>query len=194
MNKLSYSFVLLTSLLFITCSRGVEDNPMLGKLPGISKSYIHEIEEIKIKIEENTNLNKAFELAKELEIKEEEASAAIKKYMALQKKPFLLPFEQLADKDKFVIKEIKVREARFDDLKIEALTEIIVQYDYEYFTYLRFLDKDNKPIEGWAVLMSPRNNEAGKEVIFTGYYQRMNKLIDAVKVEIRTRDEYNNNR
>ena len=188
-----FTFALIIILL-ASCKSGLKENTILGKLPSISQNYVEKIEKIKEEQKKNTDFNKAFELAKKQELLEEEANNQIKEYMQNKSQKFVLPFNQLFDKESFIIKEVVVSEARFNDIKIEARVEIQLDYPYEYFAYMRFIDEENQAVDGWAVLMSPRNNTKGKEVVLSGYYQKINKLLKASKVEFRSRDEYNSSR
>ncbi len=174
---------------------------LLGKLPSIAKKTMQQMEgaqKAMEKAEQKMDVNaygKAEEKVKEIEKKAEaEAKSAIEATKGIE-----IPFEQEADKDKFLIKNIKVTGANFWDdgsrMDIEATFEAVADNKRgTLFAYLRFIDKDGKEIEGWAILMTmaSRNKpiKSGETYTMKGSYDGIERLANVGKVVAKTREEW----
>lgn len=85
---------------------GSSSNKYLGKLPGIAKDYVDQIDGLKKDLKESTDREESFSLDKEIDLLEEEGENTIIEYLASN--PIKnLPFEQKADYG-FTIKEVSV--------------------------------------------------------------------------------------
>lgn len=184
------------------CGKRVTNNKYLGTLPGLSLIFTEEMEELEQDIKENTELEKAFKLDKELELLEEEANNELQKtFNESSFEP--LPYEYKGD-DRFSIQELILTDAFHDGIRLEATITIDKEMKNKYgggerhvFTYIRFYDEQNNPIDGWAVLgySLPYKEEfkPGESYTLKGSYNGLSRLTNFSKAVFHLRDEYEQN-
>ena len=202
---ITFAILFVSVMYFIGCgSEGskAEGGGVLGKLPSIAKKAINELEGLQddmmkaYKKMDEKAYNKAEEKAKEVKKKTDaEMKSIIEANNGIE-----IPFEQEADKDKFLIKNIKVTGAHFKRsdneayINIEATFEAVVDETGTLFTYLRFVDKEGREIKGWAVLMlmASRNKpiKAGETYTLKGAYSCIENLQNADKIIVKSREEW----
>jgi hypothetical protein len=202
-RKITLVFLAATLIFAVSsCGKKVANNKYLGSLPGLSFNYNEQMQELEQDIKENTDLEKAFKLDKELELLEEEANNELQSiFKESNIEP--LPFEYKGD-DRFSVQELRLTDAFHDGMRLEATINIDKEMKNKYgggerhvFTYIRFYDQDNNPIDGWAVLgfSLPYKEEfkPGETYILKGSYNGLSRLTNFSKAVFHLRDEYEQN-
>ncbi len=202
MKTRNFTFVAALLIILSACGRKVAENQYLGALPGMAANYAEDILEKEAKIKENTDLEKVFKLDKELELLEDEADQELE--LAFNETQLeSLPFEYKGD-PRFVIEDIKVSGVTFDAISLEASIRVEEEIKSKYgnsqrhlFSYLKFYDGDNQPLDGWAVLGTnlPYKEEfkVGETYTMKGSYRGLSKLVNFSKITVHNRDEYEQN-
>ncbi len=193
--------ICLVSLLFTSCggrgSDSISTNEHLGDLPSIAKNYITKIEAKEEAIKQNTNMDKAFKLDKELNILKDEAENSVKDYIA--NNPINnLPFEQKGD-DPFTITDISVSQkynSTPNILGLIAKVTITKDVSKTMFLFIKAIDKEgnqiNKKIGVLATgMFSKKSFEVNKEVELIGGIERTADLVNFEKFVFVSREEYN---
>jgi hypothetical protein len=158
------------------CGGGTINNEYLGKLPGIAKKYAEKIDEKKKNLKECTDMQKSFELNREIELLGDEADKSIAEYMASNPIPDV-PFEQKADYQ-FKIKELSIENASDSRIHLKAkvtITEDIKSkwggFEKNFFAFVQAVDKEGKSLtrqHGVMMNYSKGPFKAGMEVEMSG--------------------------
>ena len=190
----------LSTFLFVGCGGGGEKivaNEYLGDLPSIAKNYTDKMEAKEQELKVNTDFEKAFKLAKEEELLEEEAESSIKDYIA--NNPINnLPFEQKGD-DPFTITDVSVSQKYNSTPKILGLiAKVTLTKDVSktMFLYIKAVDKEGNQInKRMGVLatgmFSKKSFGVNKEVELIGGIERTADLVNFEKFVFVSREEYN---
>lgn len=194
-NLLTIFTALLAVLLLAQCgSKKLPDNEFLGKIPSITADYLSEIEELELKAEESTDLKKAFEFASKAKKLSKEADARIEKVFEKLDKPVIVPFRQEIPQDEFQIELIEIKQASANSISISGKAKIFKPATTRHTTYICAIDSEGNDIRPFAVLMSSRNTEAGKEDIFTGIMKHPENLAGLAQFKLVSKDYYQENK
>jgi len=192
--------ICLVSLLFISCGEGSESlstNDYLGDLPSIAKNYITKIDAKEEAIKQNTSMDEAFKLDKELNLLEDEAENSVKDYIA--NNPITnLPFEQNVE-DSFTITDVSVSQKYNSTPNILGLiVKVTMTKDVSkksMFIYVKAIDKEgnklNKRIGVLATTMFGKKSfKVNQEVELIGGIEKTADLVNFEKFVFISREEY----
>jgi len=203
--KKSYLVLIVCSVsmvLFTACGSGSgTSNEYLGDIPSLEKDYYNQMQEKEQELKECTDMEKAFELAKEKDLLKEEWDTKIKESFTNKPLTKAPPFEGLDTKD-FTINEIKVESATRGHMGLKFYITINTDMKNEYgnlkkdvIIYFKALDKDGKEIEESATVAVVFNREemkAGKTIEASATWQSkaIQNMENFAKIQIITKEEY----
>ena len=151
------SALLFVTFLFTSCGGGAGKtvtNDYLGEYPSIVKNYKQKIEDLEKDAKSNTDLNKAFEIAKKIENMKDEFKAKLEEYSKTYKFEKDIPFEPLAG-TKYTINSIKVDRVNDGGLGLafaatinEDLKNEYNNYEQTLMIYIQALSADGQVIPG----------------------------------------------
>lgn len=158
------SALLIVTFLFTSCGGGAGKtvtNDYLGEYPSIVKNYKQKIEDLEKDAKSNTDLNKAFEIAKKIENMKDEFKAKLEEYSKTYKFEKDIPFEPLAG-TKYTINSIKVDRVNDGGLGLAFAATINDDLKNEYnnfeqtlMIYIQALSADGQVIPGsYTVVVS----------------------------------------
>ena len=195
-NTFCFTFVSLVSfLMFLSCGGGgdtIVTNDYLGDLPSIAKNYADKLEAKEQELKEITDFEKAFTIAKEGELLEEEAEKTIKEHLA--NNPILnIPYEVKGEYP-FTVNDISVTDAA--DSRINFNIKVVMKEDVgnNLFVYIRATDKEgNQLTKKNGVMMertARRSLKANEEVNFVGSLDGPADLVNFDKMVLISKDSY----
>lgn len=151
------SALLMVTFLMTSCGGGAGKtvtNDYLGEYPSIVKNYKQKIEDLEKDAKSNTDLNKAFEIAKKIENMKDEFKAKLEEYSKTYKFEKDIPFEPLAG-TKYTINSIKVDRVNDGGLGLafaatinEDLKNEYNNYEQTLMIYIQALSADGQVIPG----------------------------------------------
>ena len=174
-------------LFLISCNNGGDSN-VLGELPQIAKSYSDEIKKVRMEQSKIDNNVKAMQYQKQIVELRSAAIDNIQKAFVNMDKPVKIPFNQKGYKGRYTIDSIRLTNATYNMIKLEAFCEIRDTSFYNFVAYSKFYNTNGEELPGWAVLMSNRDSLINGKVKMTGRYNHLEELINAK--ELRTFDNY----
>lgn len=203
--KKSYLVLIACSVsmaLFTACGGGSgTSNEYLSDIPSLEKNYYGKMQEKEQALKECTDMEKAFELAKEKDLLKEEWDTKIKESFTTKPLTKALPFEGLDTKD-FTINEIKVESATKGHMGLKFYITINEDMKDEYgnlkkdvIIYFKALDKDGKEIEESttvAVVFNREEMKAGKNIEASATWQSkaIQNMENFAKIQIINKEEY----
>ncbi len=120
------------------------------------------------------------------------------------KEVFTIPFDQKLDADLYIIKEVKLipkshfqsKESLKSSLVLEVKCMTVKNFKGNSSLFLRFVNSEGKPLEGYATLnyfgKALKTLEPNEEIIFKGSYTgNVQNLIKVTNVINISRDEWN---
>lgn len=182
---------------------GTTNNKYFGEFPSMEKNYVMKIEEKEKEIKECTDMEKAFELSKELELLEDERKSEIKKYVEANPMTEELPFEAL-DGTPYTIEKVTVNKASAGNLNIKFSLTINEDIKNKYgstkknlFVYYKGIDSQGKDIDGSKTVATNFSRQAltsGLKYEAFGSWQSKAtvNMEDFAKVVEITKEEYEN--
>jgi hypothetical protein len=182
--------------MFLSCGGGgdsIVTNAHLGDLPSIAKNYVDKLEAKEQELKVNTNLEKAFTIAKEGELLEEEAEKTIEEHLA--NNPIVnIPFEMVGDYP-FTINDISVKNSSDSRINFNIKAVITEDVGKNLFVYIRALDKEgNQLTKKNGVMMEKaarRSFKANEEVDFVGSLDGPADLVNFDKLVLISKESYN---
>ncbi len=182
--------------LFISCGGGSDSivkNEHLGDLPGIAKNYLDKIDAKKKELKENTDRDKAFKLAKEVELLDDEAENMVKEYLTsnpITKVPFAMEFEY-----PFTINELSVLKS--SDSRIEFKAKITMTKDVpkRLFAYIKAIDKEGNQLTKkngvmGEITFKKRSFKANEEIELSGSVDGPADLVNFDKLLFVSKEVY----
>lgn len=156
MKNFMTTFISLTLLSFflIGCGGGpsIKTNEYLGELPSLEKYYYEKTQEQEKKIKDNTDMNSALKLGKELEDIKNERKTKIEEYAATN--PFKpLPFESIK-REEYTIKDVVVNRATYGTLNIKFNIKINKTIANQFGTTEKWLFVYYKAVDSKGVEIS----------------------------------------
>jgi len=207
--RLISGLMIITIISLIACSGRVnspeKDNEFLGKLPSIEKKYALQIDEKEKKIEECTDMKKAYKLAKEKKLLEKEKDETIAEYVAAHPLTKDLPFQPLPD-TKYTIKQVVINKALSGNLNIKFLITINEEIKSKYgsiektlFIYYKALDSNGNYIsKSTTVATNFKNIKLIANTEYEAFGSWQNKatrnMEDFAKIVEITREEWEQNK
>jgi hypothetical protein len=204
-TKLLFFAITLMMAIFISSCGGSgtgfssSSNDYLNYLPSIAKKYEMQIEAKKKAIHDNTSIEDAFKLEKELDLLKEEWAAKIKESSISNPVSKALPFDALADAP-YTINKISVDHANKSNLAIKFDVTVNQDIKNEYggfektlFVYFLALDKSGNEIpKVISVGVSSNRTElkAGTACNLSATLSPLANLEDFAKLKMITREEY----
>ena len=192
-----------TTLLLSSCGGGgsLSENDYLGKLPSMANKYQTEIDGLKEKAKQATDMDDAFKYQKEYKLKKEEADKAIEEYMATAEFANPIPFENLPE-NKFEIEEITITGASRTRMNMEAKVKIKEDMKNEYggnekyfFGYFKAVDAEGNTLGKVGVFASKLSGggpfTANMETTINGSLDKLSEMDNFNKLIFISRDEYN---
>lgn len=180
--------ILLVFIMFmISCNSGDEKNVM-GELPQMAKSCTDKVEKVRMEQSKIDNNVKAMEYQKQIVELRTAARENIEKKFEEMKKPVKIPFKQEGYKGRYTIESVRLTDATYNVIKLEAVCEIRDTTLYNFVAYSKFFNTKGEELPGWAVLMSNRDSIVNGKVKLTGRYNHLDQLIDMQ--ELKTFDNY----
>ena len=205
-TKLLFSAIAILTALFISSCGGGSgagfssgSNDYLNNLPSIANHYTQEIEAKEKEIHDNTNMENAFKLEKELDLLKEEWATKIKESSTSNPITKTLPFDALADAP-YTINQITVDHANKANLAIKFDITINQDIKNDYgaiektlFIYFLALDKSGNEIPK-VISVGVNSNRSELKVgtagILTAILTPLANLEDFAKIKIITKEEY----
>jgi hypothetical protein len=203
MKSLSYVLgsLVLTSTLMTSCGgASIKENEYLGKAPSMVKNYYEDIAEKEQELKENTKMENAFELQKEIELLEDEMDEAVEKYV--NENPDLInkevPVEALPDTKYTVNSATITRISTSVNLLFTLTMDEDLKNEYggtekSILFYFKAIDSEGKAIpEAISVATSFGSREplvAGTKYEAKGSL-RIENLEDFAKIVQITKEEY----
>lgn len=196
--------ITVIAFLFTSCGGGAGktvSNDYLGEYPSMVKNYEQEIADLEQEAKSNTDLNKAFELAKKIDILKDEYKAKLKEYAEVFKFEKAVPFEGLAG-TKYTVNEVKVKDATASYLGFDFAATINEDMIDEYntivkdlFLYFKAVDAEGKDIPGAVTVaaISPRTElKKGTQIHLTGGWRPslVKDFENFAKIKEATKEEY----
>ena len=198
MKTFCFTFITFVSfLMFLSCGGGgdsIVTNVHLGDLPGIAKNYADKLEAKEQELKVNTDLEKAFTLAKEGELLEEEAEKTIEEHLAnnpIANIPYVVESEY-----PFTINDISVTNS--SDTRINFNVKAVMTEDVgkNLFVYIKATDKEgNQLTKKNGVMMEKaarRSLKANEEVDFVGSLDGPADLVNFDKLVFISKETYKN--
>ena len=187
----------LSTFLFAGCGGGGENivtNEYLGDLPSIAKNYTDKMEAKEQELKVNTDFEKAFTIAKEGELLEDEAEKTIEEHLA--NNPIVnIPFEVDGDYP-FTINDISVVNASETRINFNVNAVMIEDVNKNLFVYMRALDKEgNQLTRKNGVMMEKaarRSLKANEEVNFVGSLDGPADLVNFDRLVFISKEAYKN--
>jgi hypothetical protein len=191
-------------VLLIGCENGglkTTKNEYLGDIPSLEKGYYEKMEAKEKALKECTDMEKAFELAKEKDLLKEEWENKVKESFTNNPLTKPLPFEGSLGEG-YSLKEIKVDNATRGNMNLKFVVQIENDMKNEYggalkdiVVYFKAVDKEDKDIEGSttvAVMMQRQELKAGMTVECTGTWQNkgLRNMENFAKIVIITKEAY----
>ena len=188
----------LSTFLFVGCGRGGEKivtNEYLGDLPSIAKNYTDKMETKEQELKVNTDFEKAFTLAKEGELLEDEAEKTIEEHL-IQNPIHNIPFQIKGDYP-FTINDISV--IRSSDSRIEFKADVAMTKDVpkKIFVYIKAIDKEGNQLTRKNGVMGEisfkkRSFKANEAVAFSGSLDGPADMVNFDKLVFISKEEYKN--
>jgi len=198
MKTFCFTCVALVSfLMFLSCGGGgdsIVTNAYLGDLPSIAKNYADKLEAKEQELKMNTDLEKAFTLAKEGELLEEEAEKTIEEHLAnnpIANIPYVVESEY-----PFTINDISVSNS--SDTRINFNVKAVMTEDVgkNLFVYIKAIDKEgNQLTKKNGVMMEKaarRSLKANEEVDIVGSLDGPADLVNFDKLVFISKEAYKN--
>jgi len=188
----------LSTFLFVGCGGGVGEkivtNEYLGDLPSIAKNYTDKMEAKEQELKLNTDFEKAFTLAKEGELLEEEAEKVIEEHLV--NNPIVnIPFKVEGDYP-FTINDISVVNSSETRINFNVNAVMIEDVNKNLFVYIRALDKEgNQLTRKNGVMMEKaarRSLKANEEVNFVGSLDGPADLVNFDRLVFISKEAYKN--
>jgi cytochrome oxidase Cu insertion factor (SCO1/SenC/PrrC family) len=135
------SVLTVVAFLFTSCGGGggkTVKNDFLGEYPSIVKNYQQKIADLEKDAKTNTDMNKAFEIAKKIENTKDEFKTKLEEYAKNTKLDKNIPFQPLSG-TKYTVNSIKVERINDGGLGLAFTTTINDDIKDEYNTYERTL-------------------------------------------------------
>ncbi len=176
-------------------------NDYLNYLPSIANNYEQQIEAKKKAIHDNTSIEDAFKLDKELDLLKEEWDAKIKESNISDPITKPLPFEALPDMP-YTINQVTIDKEKVYKANITMNFDVTIKQDIknEYgnfvktlFVYYTAMDKSGTLIPGVVSVgmnMKPEELKAGLKCLVSAQLGPLAKLEDFAKIKIITNEEY----
>lgn len=187
--KSIFIFFFLLTMHFFSCSDNSNNN-LFGNLPSIAEKYKLKIEEVQKELSQTTDLPKGRELSLELLKIKDEADSELRSYFELNLSNLSIPFLHENENELFSVKSIKIVSVSFNQIELEA--EFIAKTDSRnsVFAYLKFSDINSKEIPGWIVAISNKGLKKDSVFTFTGSFTGIEKLVNAEKILVKSREDY----
>lgn len=198
------SALVIITFLFTSCGGGAGktvNNDLLGEYPSMVKNYEQKIDDLEKDAKSNTDLNKAFELAKKIENLKDEYKAKLKEYADGFKFEKPIPFEPLTG-TKYTVTEIKVKDATptylgfdFSSTINDDIKNEYNNYEQTFFVYFKALDAEGKDIPGAITVAasSPMTDlKKGTQIHLTGGWRPgvTKNFENFAKIKEITKEEY----
>jgi len=207
-TKLFNSVIALLAAILISSCGGSgagfssSSNEYLNYLPSIAKDYTQKIEDKEKAIHENTSLDNAFKLEKELDLLKEEWAAKIKESNTANPLTKPLPFDALPDMP-YTINKIRIDNDKVYKANITMVFDVIINKDIKntygsfeksMFVYYTALDKKGDEIPRTASVAAAYSNraelKAGVNLNLSAQLSPLANLEDFAKIKIITKEEY----
>lgn len=182
------AFILLSLFLF-RCGEDV-NNDLLLNLPSIAEKYKLKIEEVQKELSQTTDLLKGRELSLELLKIKDEADSELRSFFESNLSKRSISFIQENENELFSIKSIKIVSVSFNQIEIEAEFTAKTDSRNPIFAYLKFSDLTGKDVPGWIVAISNKGLKKDSVFTFTGSFTGIEKLVNAEKILVKSRDDY----
>lgn len=196
-----FAFFIGLGLIISSCGGGgLSDNQYLGKLPALANKYDTQIDELKEKGKQATDMEKAFEYDKKYKLMKEEADNAIDEYMATAEFTTPIPFDNNPDY-KFEVLEITISGASRSRVNLKAKVKIKEDLKNKYggnekyfFGYIKAVDKDGNTL-GKPTAMSSSLSGGGPyladaEAEISGSIGSLSEFIGFEKIIFISNEEY----
>ena len=197
---LSLMSAMLLVLLYSCGGGGMSENKYLGELPAMANKYETEIDELKQKAKEATDMEDAFKYEKEYKLKKEEADQAIVGYVEGHEFTETIPFKEL-DGSRFTVESIAVTGASRERVNFEATIKVNEDYKNEYggwekyiFGYIKAVDAEGNTLGKATVLASPmgarKEYHAGDSEKLSGGIRPLSELGEFAAIQFISKEEY----
>ncbi len=193
---------LLICLMMSSCGGvgGGGTNDVLGKLPGMAKSYKEKIESMETDLKASTDLKKAQKLAVEIKSLEKESDKTLEEYIA--NNTIDIPFELESD-PRYEIKVISIESV--SDSRIGFIATVLLKEDIRnnfgnppgfsntFFAYMKAVDAEGTSLTRRKGVMAPYGRgpfKANDEIEVHGSLDGPADMVDFVKLVFISKEDY----
>ena len=200
-QNLIFALFIGLSLFVYSCGgSSFSENQYLGKLPAIAAKYQVELDGLKEKAKQATDMNKAYEYEKKHKLMKEEADKAIDEFMITAEFMNAILFENNPDY-KFEVMEITIDGASRKRVNLKAKVKIKEDLKNKYggnekyfFAYIKAVDKDGNTL-GKPTAMSSSLSGGGPylaeaEAEISGSIGSLSEFIGFEKIVFISKEEY----
>ena len=188
-----------------SCGGGsLADNDYLGKLPAMADKYQTEIDGLKEKAKQATDMDDAFKYQTEYKLKKEEADKAIEEYMVTAEFANPIPFEALPE-SKFEIIDVIITGA--SRVRVNFKSRVKIKEDLKnkyggnekyFFAYFKAVDKEGNMLGKPGVMASKLSGggpyTADMESVITGSLDKLYEMATFDKLVFISQEEYKQNK
>jgi len=173
-----------------------DKNGLFGDFPEITENYTAKIKKKEQQIKDNTDLDKAFKLSKELDVLKEERFRTMKNYLLDRSKPLSVPITQEGCQELFKISSITLKEVTGTKSPIvKVTTEVeILKAQSRNMIYIQMLSGNN-PTGKWILLNPPASISGSVQLKPGTFYQFTGSLPPqymngVTQLVVKTKEEY----
>jgi len=187
--KSVFIFFFLLTIHFFSCTDNTNNN-LFGNLPSIAEKYKLKIEKVQKELSQTTDLSKGREFSLELLNIKDEADSELISYFDSNLSNLSISFLHENENELFSIKSIQIVSVSFNQIEIEAEFTAKTDSRNSVFAYLKFSDLNGKDIPGWIVAISNKGLKKDSVFKFTGSFTGIEKLVNAEKILVKSREDY----
>jgi len=194
-----------TTMLMSSCGGGsLSENDYLGKLPAMADKFQTEIDGLKEKAKQATDMDDAYKYQTEYKLKKEEADNAFDEYLKTVEFANPMSFENLPE-NKFEILDITITGASRTRVNFESKVKVKEDLKNKYggnekyfFAYFKAVDKEGNMLGKPGVMASKLSGggpyTADMETTITGSLEKLNEMANFEKIIFISQEEYKNNK